>query len=181
MAGRRTLAREVMAEGVALPAGVTACMKLCPAAAGTGIVFRRSDVLGSAAIPALWSHVAETRLGAVLKGADGTSVAVVEHLLAALSCAEIDDCEIEIDGPELPALDGDALAFLTLIDKGGVREQMGTRTALAVKRAGHRHLPESVRGLARLATSVRLPGTSPGHPAPMPRPCGGEAHARLAV
>jgi UDP-3-O-[3-hydroxymyristoyl] N-acetylglucosamine deacetylase len=105
MAGRRTLAREVSVEGVALHAGVPARLKLCPAVAGTGLVFRRSDLPGRAGIPALWSQVAETRLGTELRGADGASVAVVEHLLAALSGAEIDDCMIEVDGPEPPALD----------------------------------------------------------------------------
>jgi UDP-3-O-[3-hydroxymyristoyl] N-acetylglucosamine deacetylase len=77
---------------------------------------------------------------------------VVEHLLAALSGAEIDDCGIEIDGPELPAFDGDALSFLTLIDKCGVREQAGTRDVLRVKRpvavesgAGHATLLPSAR------------------------------------
>ncbi len=132
MAGRLTLQREVFAEGVALHAGVPARMKICPAVAGTGIVFRRSDLSGSARIPALWSNVAQTRLGTVLEGADGASVAVVEHLLAALSGAGIDDCTIEADGPELPALDGDALAFLALIDRAGVHEQGGARASLRV-------------------------------------------------
>jgi len=132
MAGRRTLASEVSAEGVALHAGVPARMKICPAAAGTGIVFRRSDFAASSPIPALWSNVAGTQLGTVLQGPDGTSVAVVEHLLAALAGAAIDDCAVEIDGPELPAMDGDAAAFLHLIDRAGLREQEGARSQIRV-------------------------------------------------
>ena len=65
---RRTLANGVKAEGITLHAGVPAHMRLLPAAAGTGIVFRRSDLSGSAPIPALWSNVSETRLGTVLEG-----------------------------------------------------------------------------------------------------------------
>ena len=132
MAGRFTLVREVAAVGVALHAGVAARMKIGPAAAGTGIVFRRSDVSGSAPIPALWSSVADTRLGTVLKGEDGASVAVVEHLLAALAGAGIDDCAVEVDGPELPAMDGDAASFLQLIDRAGVCEQEGVRSFIRV-------------------------------------------------
>ena len=116
MAKRRTLAREVSADGVTLHAGVPVHMRLLPDAAGAGIRFRRIDVQDSAPIAALWSNVTETRLGTVLTGADGASIGVVEHLLAALAGAEIDDCLIEVDGPEPPILDGDSVSFLKLID-----------------------------------------------------------------
>ena len=132
MARRRTLAREVFAEGVTLHAGVQAHMRLLPAAAGTGIRFGRSDLPGSALIPALWSRVSETRLGTVLKGEDGATVGVTEHLLAAFSGAGIDDCTVEIDGPEPPVLGGDALSFLALIDQAGARELDRTRSAIRV-------------------------------------------------
>ena len=75
MAKRRTLASEVFAEGVTLHAGVPVRMRLAPAAAGDGIAFRRSDITGSALIPALWSNVSETRLGTVLGSGDGASIA----------------------------------------------------------------------------------------------------------
>src|SRR5687768_7929762 len=132
---RLTLAREVSAEGVALHAGTRARMRLKPAPAGSGIAFRRSDLPGSAPIPALWSSVSETRLGTVISGADGARVAVIEHLMAALAGAGIDDCLVEIDGPEPPILDGDALSFLTLIDQAEIREQKGTATRLRVRKA----------------------------------------------
>src|SRR5262250_1759842 len=105
MVERRTLASEVSIVGVALHAGVPAKLTLKPAPSGAGIFFQRTDLKNTAPIPALYSSVSETRLGTVLKGPDGASVAVVEHLLAALAGAEIDDCGIEIDGPEPPALD----------------------------------------------------------------------------
>jgi UDP-3-O-[3-hydroxymyristoyl] N-acetylglucosamine deacetylase len=134
MAKRRTLASEVFAEGVTLHAGVPVRMRLAPAAAGDGIAFRRSDIAGSALIPALWSNVAETRLGTVLRIADGASIAVVEHLLSAAAGVGIDDCLIEIDGPEPPILDGDALSFVRLFDKARLREVEGPCDMIRVLR-----------------------------------------------
>lgn len=133
MASRHTLAREVSVQGVTLHAGVPARLRLLPAPPGTGIEFRRADLRGSAPIPALWSHVAETRLGTVLRGPDGTTVGVIEHLMSALSGAEIDDCTIEVEGPEPPILDGDALSFLVAIDEAGTRPQ-GRREAIRLNR-----------------------------------------------
>ncbi|MEY4879445.1 MAG: hypothetical protein RJB62_914 [Pseudomonadota bacterium] len=130
---RRTFARETGATGVALHAGVLATFTLHPAAPGTGIVFRRSDVSAQNPIPALWSNVVETRLGTVIEGADGASVGVVEHLMAALAGAEIDDGVIAVDGPEPPILDGDALSFLKIVDEAGVSEQEGGLPQLHVR------------------------------------------------
>jgi UDP-3-O-[3-hydroxymyristoyl] N-acetylglucosamine deacetylase len=82
----------------------------------------------------LWSNVAETRLGTVLSGPDGSSVGVVEHLMSALAGAEIDDCIVEIEGPEPPLLDGDALSFLVPIEAAGWRPQ-GERQVLRLNRS----------------------------------------------
>jgi UDP-3-O-[3-hydroxymyristoyl] N-acetylglucosamine deacetylase len=116
-----------------LHAGVPAQLRLLPARPDTGIVFRRVDLDRSEPIAALWSNVAETRLGTVLRGPGGASVGVVEHLLAALAGAEIDDCLIELEGPEPPVLDGDALSYLILIDRGG-RTAHGKRDVINVNR-----------------------------------------------
>jgi UDP-3-O-[3-hydroxymyristoyl] N-acetylglucosamine deacetylase len=129
---RRTFAREASASGVALHAGSPATVRLKPAAPGTGLLFRRADLPQSAFIPALWSNVAETRLGTVVAGNDGASIGVVEHLMSALSGAGIDDGIIEIDGSEPPILDGDALSFLKLVDAAGAAEQSGERPSLHV-------------------------------------------------
>src|SRR5215472_2070468 len=134
MAKRRTLAGEVFAEGVTLHAGVPVHLHLSPADPGTGIKFRRTDIVGAPWIVAHWSNVSDARLGTVLGPADGTGVGVVEHLLAALSGAEIDDCLVEVNAPEPPILDGDALSFLRLIDSAGVRETEAPRGAIRVLR-----------------------------------------------
>src|SRR5262245_12672063 len=125
MAQRRTLIREASVEGIALHAGVLSRIRLRPAKPATGILFRRADLEGSAFIPALWSNVADTRLGTVLRGPDGSTVGVIEHLMAALAGAGIDDCIVDVEGPEPPLLDGDALSFLALIDEAGTTAHGG--------------------------------------------------------
>jgi UDP-3-O-[3-hydroxymyristoyl] N-acetylglucosamine deacetylase len=132
---RRTLAGDVEISGIALHAGVPAKVTLGQAAPDTGIVFRRRDRSGTAPFAALWSNVVETRLGTVIAGKDGASVGVVEHLMSALAGAGIDDCAIEVEGPEPPILDGDALSYLREIENAGIREQNGDRVEIKVLRA----------------------------------------------
>jgi len=134
MADRRTLASKVSAKGVTLHTGVPAGLHLWPAPVDAGIRFRRTDLPGTSDIPALWSHVAETRLGTVLRNDDGASVGMVEHLLAALAGAEVDDCLIEVDGPEPPVLDGDALSYLALIDRAGTTIANAAREGIVLRR-----------------------------------------------
>jgi UDP-3-O-[3-hydroxymyristoyl] N-acetylglucosamine deacetylase len=70
----------------------------------------------------------------VISGPDGASVAVIEHVMAALAGASVDDCEVQVDGPEPPILDGDALSYLVRIDQAGTREQPGRSRPLRVLR-----------------------------------------------
>ena len=129
---RRTIAKEVNKSGTALHAGVVVDMRLLPAEPYTGIVFRRRDI-GGREIPALYDRVAETRLGTVIAEADAT-VGVIEHLMAAIAGAQIDDLVVSLDGPEPPILDGDALSYFRLIEDAGVRDRPGARTAVKVVR-----------------------------------------------
>jgi UDP-3-O-[3-hydroxymyristoyl] N-acetylglucosamine deacetylase len=126
---RKTIASEIAANGTALHAGQTVRMTLKPARAGQGIVFRRSDL--GRDIPARYDTVAETRLGTVISH-NGASVGVIEHLMAAVAGAEIDDLTIELDGPEPPILDGDALSYLALLDRAGTQTADAPRPALKV-------------------------------------------------
>lgn len=130
---RRTIAKEISCQGRALHAGVPVRMTLAPAAPGTGVVFRRSD-LGGSAIPARYDRVAETRLGTVIAIDKTLSVGVIEHLMAAVAGAGIDDLLVTVDGPEPPILDGDALSYLALIDAAGQRECDAPRPVLVVKK-----------------------------------------------
>ena len=129
MTQRRTLAHPVTATGTALHAGVPVTMTLSPAAPGTGIVFRRTDL--NTDIPARYDLVSETRLGTVI-GSGSAKVGVVEHLMAAAAGLEIDDLVVSLDGPEPPILDGDALSYLTLLESGGTAEQNEPRIAIKV-------------------------------------------------
>ena len=128
---RHTIAHAVTATGIALHAGVSVTMTLEPAPPGHGIVFRRADL--KADIPALYSHVGETRLGTVLEQG-AVKVGVVEHLMAACAGLEIDDLLVTLDGPEPPILDGDALSYLTLLESAGMAEHGEPRTAIQVLR-----------------------------------------------
>lgn len=131
MATRRTLAREIAAEGIALHAGKTVHMTLSPASAGVGVVFRRSD-RDNAMIPARYDHVAETNLGTVIANAEGVKIGVIEHLMAAVAGAGIDDMIVTIDGPEPPILDGDALSYFRLLEDAGTKDQPGLKSAIKV-------------------------------------------------
>jgi UDP-3-O-[3-hydroxymyristoyl] N-acetylglucosamine deacetylase len=130
MSPRLTLARPVTASGTALHAGSKVTMTLSPAPAGQGVLFVRAD-LGGAQIPARYDLVGETRLGTVLEK-DGVRVGVVEHLMAAVAGAGIDDLTVTLDGPEPPILDGDALSYLTLIQKAGLQQHNTPREMIEV-------------------------------------------------
>lgn len=130
MTTRRTLEREIETTGTALHAGTAVTMTLSPASAGVGIVFRRGDK-DNAMIPARYDAVTETNLGTVI-GKDGVTVGVIEHLMAAVAGAGIDDMIVTVDGPEPPILDGDALSYFRLIEQAGTREQPGWKKAIKV-------------------------------------------------
>jgi len=129
---RTTIARPVTVTGIALHAGVPVTMTLTPAASGSGVIFRRTDLDG-AEIPALYDRVTETRLGTVI--AQGAArVGVIEHLMAAVAGAQIDDLLVTLDGPEPPILDGDALSYLALLESAGSVDQPAARTAIKILR-----------------------------------------------
>jgi UDP-3-O-[3-hydroxymyristoyl] N-acetylglucosamine deacetylase len=129
MSRRRTIAAEVSRTGIALHSGTKVRMTLSPASTGAGVVFRRSDL--GIDIPARYDAVAETNLGTVIaKGA--ARIGVVEHLMAAVAGAGVDDLLVTLDGPEPPILDGDALSYLELLDEAGFTDRPGARTAIKV-------------------------------------------------
>lgn len=128
---RRTLARDIAIEGVALHSGINVHMTLSPAPMGTGVVFRRSDL--EVDIPARYDAVTETNLGTVIASGDAR-VGVVEHLMAAVAGAEIDDLLVTLDGPEPPILDGDALSYLALLERAEFENQPQPRQAIKVLR-----------------------------------------------
>ena len=130
---QNTLKNQVVFEGVGLHSGAPTRMVLHPASAGHGIWFRRSDIkFGDAMIPALWNHVDRTPLCTRLEHDAGVSVSTVEHVMAALAGCGIHNALIEIDGPEVPILDGSAAPFMRGIMRQGVRRQNAPLRAIQV-------------------------------------------------
>ncbi len=129
---QRTLARPMEVEGVGLHSGRRVRLRVLPAEADSGIVFLRTDE-GNAAIPATHRLLNDGNLSTTLsRGA--LAVATVEHLLSALQGLSIDNVRIELDGPEVPILDGSALPFVTLIRESGVRALGKPRRFLTLTR-----------------------------------------------
>lgn len=109
-------------EGVGLHTGAPVRMVLRPAAAGQGIWFRRTDIeLGNTLIPAVWDVVERSPLNTRLVNSAGLSVSTVEHVMAALAGCGVHNALIEIDGPEVPILDGSSAPFVRGIMARGLR------------------------------------------------------------
>lgn len=134
-ARQRTLREAVGRRGVALHAGRECALTLRPAPPDHGVVFRRTDVSGAdPSIPARWDRVAETRLCTTLGNEAGVAVSTVEHLMAALAGCGVDNALVEVEGPELPILDGSAAPFVAMIREAGVAVQPAPRHAIEVLR-----------------------------------------------
>lgn len=109
--------------GIGLHSGRPARMTIHPASAEYGIWFRRTDVAGrDAMVPALWDAVVSARLCTVIGNAAGVTVSTIEHLMAALAGCGIHNALIEVDGPEVPVLDGSAAPFVAGIIGRGIRD-----------------------------------------------------------
>ena len=132
---QRTLRSAICCVGVGLHSGRRVQVTLRPASAGTGVVFRRTDL--GVDVPALFDRVADTRLCTVLANAEHPSarVGTVEHLMAALSACGVDNLVVELDGPEMPVLDGSSAPWLFLLDCAGVEALEAAAPVIQVLRA----------------------------------------------
>lgn len=126
---QRTLEGRVGLSGIGVHSGAPVSITLCPADADSGVVFLRGNLKNSpdVEIRARSHAVGSTELCTVLGDPNGASVATVEHLLAALAGLGVDNAAIEIDGPEVPVMDGSAGPFVGAIDQVGVRLQNAPR------------------------------------------------------
>jgi UDP-3-O-[3-hydroxymyristoyl] N-acetylglucosamine deacetylase len=129
-AAQQTLKTAIGCCGVGLHSGQQLSMTLLPGRPDTGIVFRRSDA--GAEIGATWRNTDESALCTRLTDGEGITVGTIEHLMAALAGAEIDNAIVELDGPEVPIMDGSAAPFLFLIECAGIVEQDAARRAIKV-------------------------------------------------
>ena len=132
VARQQTLKNSIHCSGVALHSGAKVGMVLHPAEADTGIVFRRTDAAGGIEVQAIWRNAIETPLCTTLVDGKGNQVATIEHLMSALSACGIDNAVIELNGPEVPIMDGSAAPFVFLIECAGVTVQSSPRRALRI-------------------------------------------------
>jgi UDP-3-O-[3-hydroxymyristoyl] N-acetylglucosamine deacetylase len=129
-APQRTLGTVTGCRGIGLHCGQPVAMTLRPAAPDSGIVFRRLDA--GAEIRASWSSTIESALSTVLSNGEGIQVGTVEHLMAAFAGGRIDNAIVELDGPEVPIMDGSAAPFTRLIARAGSVAQDAARRAVKV-------------------------------------------------
>jgi UDP-3-O-[3-hydroxymyristoyl] N-acetylglucosamine deacetylase len=132
---QHTLLHPVRFQGFGLHSGKPARLVLHPAPAGHGIVFRRVDECDlNQLVPARWDMAERSPLHTKLVNDDGVSVATVEHLMAALAGTGVQNVLIDIDGPEIPILDGSAVQFVRGIVDTGLRDQRSVQQVLRILR-----------------------------------------------
>jgi len=131
MEPQRTLRRQISCAGIGLHSGNKVTLTLKPAAADTGIRFRRTDV--GVEIPATVQYVTSLQDATVL-GRDGATVETVEHLLAALVSSGIDNIVVELTHNEVPIMDGSAAPFLYLVQEAGVKRLSAARKHVKILR-----------------------------------------------
>jgi UDP-3-O-[3-hydroxymyristoyl] N-acetylglucosamine deacetylase len=150
---QHTVSGPATCTGVGLHSGQRVRVTLRPAPVNTGIVFVRSDIEDDNRVRATAAAVTQTRLCTVIANDAGVSVATIEHLMAALAALDVDNALVELDGPEIPIMDGSALPFVQLVDRAGRRLQEAERQYIEILET-----VEVVEGdkVARLSPSDRF-------------------------
>src|SRR5690242_11213432 len=133
MLRQRTLKSLVHATGVGLHTGQKVRITLRPAQPDTGIVFRRTDLTPPVDLPARADMVGETRLCSCLVRGE-VKIHTVEHLMSALAGLGVDNAYIDLDGPEVPIMDGSAAPFVLLLQQAGIEEQGAPKRFLRLKK-----------------------------------------------
>jgi UDP-3-O-[3-hydroxymyristoyl] N-acetylglucosamine deacetylase len=120
----RTIVAPAICAGVGVHTGDRVRLAVRPAPAGTGIVFVRTDVTDrDNRIPVHPEAVVDGRLNTMIGNAAGVTISTIEHLMAAFCALGVSNAVVEVDGPELPILDGSAKPFVELLDRAGFRRQ----------------------------------------------------------
>lgn len=130
IAPQRSLRAVAGCRGIGLHCGQPVAMMLHPAPPDHGIVFRRLDA--GVEIRASWTRTAESALSTVLSNGEGIQIGTIEHLMAAFAGSEVDNVLVELDGPEVPIMDGSAAPFMQLIDRAGIVPQDAARRAFKI-------------------------------------------------
>ena len=130
---QQTLASPAIFAGLGLHTGQHVRVAVRPAAAWSGIVFVRTDVTDlDNRVPVSGEAVVQTQLGTVIGNDDKVTVSTIEHLMAALCALGIDNALVELDGPEVPIMDGSSEPFVQLLDRAGRRRQDAPRRYIEI-------------------------------------------------
>jgi UDP-3-O-[3-hydroxymyristoyl] N-acetylglucosamine deacetylase len=130
---QKTLKGEVSLAGIGLHSGKRIELKLKPAHPNFGIVFIRTDLEGSPKIPAHYKNIVSTQLATTL-GIGKATISTVEHVMAALQGLGIDNAILEVNGPEVPIMDGSSTVFCEAIRSVGIETQLQARPYLALRK-----------------------------------------------
>lgn len=128
---QKTITNVVSCQGIGVHSGTVVNLTLHPANVGSGITFVRTD-LGGVELKANWKTVVDTRLCTTIGNHQGVTVSTIEHLMAALAAKGIDNVRVEIDGAEVPILDGSAHPFVALLEEAGVQGQCALRQVIRI-------------------------------------------------
>lgn len=130
---QHTLRAPAVFAGVGVHTGAHTRVSVRPAPADSGIVFVRTDVADrDNRVRASGEAVCKTQLGTVIGNADGVTVSTIEHLMAALAMLGVDNAVVELDGPEMPIMDGSAQPFVEILDRAGKRAQEAPRRFIEI-------------------------------------------------
>lgn len=165
---QHTIKQPVSFVGIGLHTGKKTTLTIKPLFDQGGIFFKRTDITRSnGLIAARWYNVTDTRLCTSIGNNDGVSVGTIEHLMAALAGCGIDNALIELDGPEVPIMDGSAEPFASTIERFGTQPLTGRRKAIWIKepievRDGERYALLLPGVTQRITLSIDFPGTAIG-------------------
>ncbi|MBP6877187.1 MAG: UDP-3-O-acyl-N-acetylglucosamine deacetylase [Phenylobacterium sp.] len=130
---QHTLQGPAIFAGVGVHTGAYTRVAVRPAPTNSGVVFVRTDVTDrDNRVPATGEAVTKTQLGTVIENAAGVSVSTIEHLMAALVMLGVDNAVVELDGPEMPIMDGSSLPFVQILDRAGRRPQDALRAYIEI-------------------------------------------------
>ena len=128
---QKTLRKSIDCVGIGLHSGTTVSMTLHPGEVDSGIIFRRTDI-GGVVLPARWDQVVDSSLCTAIGNRDGVRIGTIEHLMAAFAGCHIDNAVVDIDGPEVPIMDGSAQPFVFLMECAGMVEQEAPRRSIRI-------------------------------------------------
>lgn len=130
---QHTVRSPALFAGIGVHTGAYTRVSVRPAAANTGIVFVRTDIRDrDNQVPATGEAVCKTQLGTVIGNAAGVTVSTIEHLMAAFAMLGVDNALVEVDGPEMPIMDGSSAPFIRVIDRAGLRAQEAPRRYIEI-------------------------------------------------